>query len=135
MLVQQPVDFVTAALVTECLGAIMGKAPHRAATGHQGPTMMELGQAQGQGHAAYTPCGGFADRNGRRSGAGGGSESRTCHYCHQPGHFMLSCSKLKRDTTAHKAGHGRANQAAGVQPGSNNVDPAGASDQGNRAKQ
>ena len=40
VLVQQPVDFVTAALVTEHLGGMMGEAPHEAAAGHQSPTPM-----------------------------------------------------------------------------------------------
>ena len=34
MLVQQPVDFATAALVIECLGGMMDKAPREAAAGH-----------------------------------------------------------------------------------------------------
>ena len=60
LLVQQPVDFATAALVMEHLGGAMGEAPHGATAGHQGPTLMKLGQAQGQCHATYTSCGGFA---------------------------------------------------------------------------
>ena len=59
MLVQSPADFVTAALVVERLGGAMGEAPHGAAAGHQGPTPMKLGQAQGQGQATYTSHGGF----------------------------------------------------------------------------
>ena len=43
VLVQQPVDFATAALVTEHLGGVVGEAPREAAAGHQGPTPMELG--------------------------------------------------------------------------------------------
>ena len=54
MLVQSPGDFVTATLVAERLGGAMGEAPCGAAAGHQGPTPMELVQAQGQGHAVYT---------------------------------------------------------------------------------
>ena len=81
----------------------MGEAPRGAAAGHKGPTPMDLGQAQGQGQATYTSRGGFAGQHGGRGGAGGGSGPRTCHYCHQPGHFMLSCPKLKRDMAARKA--------------------------------
>ena len=61
VLVQQLVDFDTVALVLEHLGGTMGEAPRGAATGHQGPSPMELGQTQGQGHATYTSRGGFAD--------------------------------------------------------------------------
>ena len=60
VLVQQLVDFMTAALVMEHLGGMMGEAPLGAATVQQGPTLMELGQAQDQGHATYASCGGFA---------------------------------------------------------------------------
>ena len=60
----------------------MGKAPHGAATGHQGPTPIELGQAQGQGQATYTSRGGFAGQYGGCVGAGDGSGPCTCHYCH-----------------------------------------------------
>ena len=82
VLVQRPVDFATAVLVAERLGGAKGEAPRGTAAGHQGPTPMELGQAQGQGHATYTPHGGFAGWNGRRGSAGGGPGSCTCHYCH-----------------------------------------------------
>ena len=135
MLVQSPADFTTTVLVVERLGGTMGEAPRGAAAGHQGPTPMELGQAQGQGQATYTSCGGFAGRHGGHGDAGGGSGPRTCHYCHQPGHFMLSCPKLKRDMAARKAGRCRANQAASTQPGDNHVKPAGASELGNHAEQ
>ena len=117
------------------LGGTMGEAPHGAAAGHQGPTSMELGQAQGQGHATYTSHGGFAGQHGGRGGAGGGSGPRTCHYCHQPGHFMLSCPKLKRDMAAREAGRSRANQAAGTQPRDDHVNLAGALEPGNHAEQ
>ena len=60
VLVQSPADFATAALVAERLGGAMGEAPRGAAAGHQGPTPMDLGQAQGQGQATYTSRGGFA---------------------------------------------------------------------------
>ena len=128
-------DFATTALVVERLGGAMGEAPCGAATGHQGPTPMDLGQAQGQGQATYTSRGGFAGQHGGRGGAGGGSGPCTCHYCHQPAHFMLSCPKLKRDMAAREAGRGRANQAAGTQPGDNHVNPAGTSEPGNHAEQ
>ena len=128
-------DFATAALVAERLGGAMGEALPRAATGHQGPTPMDLGQAQGQGQATYTSHGGFAGQHGGHGGAGGSSGSCTCHYCHQLGHFMLSCPKLKRDMAVHEAGRGRANQAAGMQPGDDHVNPAGASEPGNHAEQ
>ena len=82
VLVQQPVDIATVALVVKHLGGVMGEAPRGAAAGHQGPTPMELGQAQGQGHANYTSRGGFAGRHGGRGSAGGSPGSRTCHYCH-----------------------------------------------------
>lgn len=135
VLVQQPVDFTTNELVAEHLGGVMGETPCGAAAGHQCPTPMELGQAQGQGHATYTSRGGFAGQHGGRGSAGGGSGPRTCHYCPQPGHFMLSCPNLKRDMAAREAGRGRANQAAGMQPTDDHVNPAGTSEQGNHAKQ
>ena len=113
----------------------MCEAPCGAAVGHQGPTPVELGQAQGQSQATYTSRGGFAGRHGGCGGAGGSSGPRTCHYCYQPGHFMLSYPKLKRDMAAREAGRGRANQAAGTQPGDGHVNPAGASELGNHAKQ
>ena len=92
---------------------------------------MDLGQVQGQGQATCTSHGGFAGQHGGRGGAGGGSGPRTCHYCHQPGHFMLSCPKLNRDMAACKTGRGRANQAAVMQPSDDHVNPAGATKQGN----
>ena len=92
----------------------MGEAPRGAAVGHQGPTPMELGQAQGQGHATYTSRGGFEGQHGGRGSAGGSSGPCTCHYYHQTGHLMLSCPKLKHDMAAREAGRGRANQAAGM---------------------
>ena len=48
---------------------------------------------------------------------------------------MLSCPKLKRDMVTREAGHGYVNQVAGMQPGSNNVKPAGVLEQGNCAEQ
>ena len=69
MLGQQPVDFTATALCAERLGGVIGEAPRGATAGHFGSTRMELGQAQGQGHAAYTPCGGFL---GCCGGAGSG---------------------------------------------------------------
>ena len=48
---------------------------------------------------------------------------------------MLSCPKLKRDMAAREAGRGRANQAAGMQPGDDHVHLAGASKLGNHAEQ
>ena len=95
---------------------------------------MELGQAQGPGPAAYTPHGGFAGQDGGRGNAGGSPGLRTCHYCHQPSHFMLSCPKLKHDMGVREAGRGCTNQAAGMPPDSNSIDPAGALEQGNRVK-
>ena len=72
MLVQQPVEFAAIVQCTECLGVMMGEAPHGAAVGHSGSTPMELGQAQGQDHAAYTPCRGFSGCcDGHRSAFGG----------------------------------------------------------------
>ena len=135
MLVQLPADFVTAALVVERLSGAMGEPPRGAAAGHQGPTPMELGpaQGQGQGQATYTSRGGFAGRHGGRGSAGGGSGPRTCHYCHQPGHFMLSCLKLKCDMAAREAGRGCANQAAGMQPSEDHMNPSGALELGNHA--
>ena len=116
VLVQQPAGFAAAALVAERLGSAMGEAPRGIAAGPPSHVPMELGQAQGHHQPAYTPRGGFSSRWGGRGGsaghrglAGGG---RTCHYCGQPGHFMLSCPKLKRDMAARKVGRGRANQAA-----------------------
>ena len=47
---------------------------------------------------------------------------------------MLSCPKLKCDMAAHEAGRCHVNQDAGMQPGSNNVDPAGELEQAIRAK-
>ena len=135
MLVQLPVDFAIAALVVERLGGAMGKGPHGTAAGHQGPTPMELGQAQGQGQATYTSHRDFSGEHGGRGGAGGGSGPCTCHYCHQPCHFMLSCPKLKHDMAAREAGRGHANQAAGMQPSDKHVHPTGASEQGIHAKQ
>ena len=48
---------------------------------------------------------------------------------------MFRCPKLKCDMVAREAGHGRVNQAAGMQHDSNNVDPAGVLEQGNHGKQ
>ena len=48
---------------------------------------------------------------------------------------MLSCPKLKHDMVDRKAGHGHANQAAGMQPSDDHVNPAGASELGNHAEQ
>ena len=122
-------------LVAEHLGGTMGEAPGGAAAGYQGLTPMELGQAQGQGYAIYTSCGGFAGRHGGCGGAGDGSGPCTCHYYHQTGHFMLSCPKLKHDMAACEAGRGRANQAVGTQPVNDHVNPAGTSEPGNHAEQ
>ena len=73
VLVQQPVDFAAAALCAERLGGAMGEAPRGVPSGHSGAVPMELGQAQGHGHSAYTPRGGFAGRRGGRGGTGGGA--------------------------------------------------------------
>ena len=48
---------------------------------------------------------------------------------------MLSCPKLKRDMATHEAGRGHANQAAGMQPDDDYVNPAGALEPGNHAEQ
>ena len=48
---------------------------------------------------------------------------------------MLTCPKLKCDMVAIEAGHGRTNQAAGIQHDDNHVDSANAPEQGNHAKQ
>ena len=106
MFVQQLVDFAAAALCAECLGGAMCEAPCKAVAGQSGFTPMELGQAQGQGHAAYTPLRDFAGCHGGRGGAGGIAGERTCHYCGQPGHLMLSCPKLKYDMVACEVGGG-----------------------------
>ena len=62
-----------------------------------GPIPMDLGAMQGPSyHSSAHPGSG---ENGGRS-----NDKRTCHYCKQPGHFMLSCLKLKRDMEAKAAG-------------------------------
>ena len=54
----------------------------------------------------------------RRSSASGSSGSgqqhsghRVCHYCKQPGHFMLSCQKLKRDMATKDTSRGAPRQS------------------------
>ena len=62
-----------------------------------GSIPMDLGAMQGpSSHSSAHP---------RSIGNGGRSnDKRTCHYCKQPGHFMLSCLKLKQDIEAKAAG-------------------------------
>ena len=110
VLVADPQDFERAALMAEHVAGAGGEAPRGVGSHSNGSNQhvpMELG-------AMYGP----SPQCPRRSNAGGGSGSgqqhgshRVCHYCKQPGHFMLSCQKLKRDMAAKDVNHGAPRQS------------------------
>ena len=74
--------------------------------------LMDLGAVQGSSMGvAYH---GARQANGTCIGHGQGGQSgqRLCHYCKQPGHFMISCKKLQCDMQMKRAQQqgGQANQ-------------------------
>ena len=97
VLVADPSTFVHAALIAECVAGAHGEAACN------GPQPMDLGAVQGSGiEVAYH---GARQANGTCTGHGQGGQSgqQLCHYCKQPGHFMLSCKKLERDMQMKRA--------------------------------
>ena len=91
VLVANPNIFMNAALLAEHMAVAHGKAAGN------GPQPMDLGAVQGSSvGVAYH---GARQANGTRTGhsQGGQSGQQLCHYCKQPGYFMLSCKKLEHD--------------------------------------
>ena len=88
VLVQDPVDFYRAAIVAERVAGAHGKPAHH--RDPPGSIPMDIRAMKGPSfHPSAHP----------RSGGNGGcsNDKRTYHYCKQPGHFILSCLKLKQD--------------------------------------
>ena len=80
-----------AALLAEHVAGAHGEAAH------DEPQPMDLGAMQNSGMGvAYHEA---KQANGTCTGHGQGGQNgqQLCHYCKQPGHFMLSCKKLKHD--------------------------------------
>ena len=97
VLVADPNTFAHTALLAKCVVGAHGKAARN------GPQPMDLGAVQGSGiGVAYH---GARQANGTRTGHGQGGQSgqQLCHYCKQPGHFMLSCKKLEHDMQMKRA--------------------------------
>ena len=91
VLVADPNTFTHTALLAKRVAGAHGEAARN------GPQTMDLGAVQGSSMGvAYH---GARQANATRTGHGQGGQSGQwlCHYCKQPGHFMLSCKKLERD--------------------------------------
>ena len=91
VLFADPSIFLRAVLIADRVAGALGEAARN------GPQPMDLGAVQGSSiGVAYH---GARQANGTRTGHGQGGQNgqRLCHYCKQPGQFMLSCKKLERD--------------------------------------
>ena len=91
VLVANPNTFMHAVLIAKRVAGAHGKAARN------GSQPMDLGAVQGSSiGVAYH---GARQANGTRTGHGQGGQSgqQLCHYCKQPGHFMLLCKVLERD--------------------------------------
>ena len=91
VLVSGPNTFSHAALLAEHVAGAHGEAARN------GSKPMDLGAMQGSNiGVAYH---GAWQANDTRTGhsQGGQSGQQLCHYCKQPGHFILSCKKLEHD--------------------------------------
>ena len=119
VLVVDPQSFARAALLAERVAGAHGEAARNVL--HP----MDLDTAQGTSNTYHSIPPKQPPRNGQPQGQGAGGQ-RLCHYCKQPGHFMLSCKKLERDMQMKRL----QKQNAAHQPGQVNqfegltVDPA-----------